>query len=92
LLLFPENSQNGTFVQQINKAVIAILNSKGLFNDDEDALYNIFTKLKSQFAISYVADQFGKQTNKNMFNYIKGFTNSEEQAKLYNILKNKPLI
>jgi hypothetical protein len=77
---------------QLDKVVFDIRNSKGLFDDNETALYGKFQQMKSQFMISYVSDLFLKRYNKDMWSYITDFTNSDEQAKIYNIIKNKPLM
>lgn len=77
---------------QLDRVVFDIRNSKGLFDDNETALYGQFQKMKSQFMISYVASVFLKRYNKDMWSYITDFTNSDEQAKIYNIIKNKPLM
>lgn len=77
---------------QLDKVVFDIRNSKGIFNDNETALYNKFQIMKSQFMISYVANLFQKSYNKDMFSYIQEFTNNDEQAKIYNIIKNKPVM
>ena len=77
---------------QLDKVVFDIRNSKGIFDDNETALFNKFQIMKSQFMISYVVNLFQKSYNKDMWSYIQEFTNSDEQAKIYNIIKNKPLI
>lgn len=77
---------------QLDKVVFDIRNSKGVFDDNETALYNKFQIMKSQFMISYVANLFQKAYNKDMWSYIQEFTNNDEQAKIYNIIKNKPLL
>ena len=68
-----------------------IYNSKGVFNDDESRLYNVFQAMRSQLQISYLSDVFQKRYKKDMLDYIKGFTNEEERAKLFRIIKSKPL-
>lgn len=88
----PNLSNKKTFVENINRAAFDVKNSKGIFNDNEDALYNVFQNMKNQVQISYLADTFQKLNNKDMASYIKGFTNEEERAKIFRIIKNKPLI
>lgn len=77
---------------QLDKVVFDIRNSKGIFDDNETALFNKFQIMKSQFMISYVANLFQKSYNKDMWSYITEFTNTDEQAKIYSIIKNKPLM
>lgn len=77
---------------QLDRVVFDIRNSKGTFDDNETALFGKFQQMKSQFMISYVSEIFLKRYNKDMWSYISDFTNSDEQAKIYNIIKNKPLM
>lgn len=77
---------------QLDKVVFDIRNSKGIFDDNETALFSKFQMMKSQFMISYVSNLFQKMYNKDMWSYIQEFTSNDEQAKIYNIIKNKPLM
>ena len=72
--------------------MLQIVVSKNLFNDDETRLYNAFQKIRSQLILSFVALRFSTKYNKDLWNFVKDFTNDAEQAKIFNILKSKPLI
>jgi len=68
-----------------------ILNSKGLFNDDEEMIFNAFNKLRNQAQVSYIAELFQKD-KRDLTTFLKSFLNDEEMAKLYRIVANKPLL
>lgn len=80
------------YVKQADNIMVQIFASKSLFNDDESQLYNAFQKIRSQLILSFVALRFSTKHNKDLWNYVKEFTNDAEQAKIFNILKSKPLI
>lgn len=68
-----------------------IYDSKGIFNDEEDSIYNSFQILNSKAQISYLSNTFSKIYNKDLLSYLKNFLNSDELTKIYQIIKNKPL-
>lgn len=68
-----------------------ILNSKGVFNDDEEMIFNAFNKLRNQAQVSYIAELFQKD-KRDLSTFLKSFLNTEEMAKLYRIVANKPLL
>ena len=68
-----------------------LYDAKGVFNDDEDALFGVFRTLNTQFQISFLSNYFYKLYKKDLLSYILGFTNTEERAKLYDIIINKKL-
>jgi len=82
---------SGNFVTSMDNWAGRIYQSKGLFNDDESKLYDIFQNMKSQVQVSFLAQSFSQKYKKDMLDYIKGFTNEEERAKIYDIIKNKAL-
>jgi len=68
-----------------------LYNSKGLFNDNEAALYGVFTQLNTQIQISFLSNLFYKIYKVDLLNYILNFTNTQERAQLYTTIKNKKL-
>jgi hypothetical protein len=68
-----------------------VWDSKGTFNDQEDKLYGVFTQLQSQLQISFLSNLFYKIYKRDLLNFILNFTNTEERAQLYTIIKNKKL-
>jgi len=69
----------------------ALYNAKGTFNDNEAALYGVFTQLQTQIQISFLSNLFYKIYKVDLLNYILGFTNTAERAQLYTTIKNKKL-
>lgn len=79
------------YVRQADNIMVQIFASKGLFNDNENMLFNAFQKIRSQLILSFVSLRFSTKHNSDLWNYVKGFTNDAEQSKIYNIIKSKPL-
>ena len=88
-LLNPGPSAN--FLTSFENWAGRVYSSKGFFNDDESRLYDIFQNMKSQIQVSYLSLTFSQKYKKDMLDYIKGFTNEEERAKIYDIIRNKAL-
>ena len=80
------------FYDQMKEVAESIWDSKGFFKDNTGKLYNQFQQLGSQAQISYLADVFQTKYNRDMWSYVQDFTNNEEQNKIYNIIKSKPLL
>jgi hypothetical protein len=68
-----------------------VYDSKGVFKDDIDKLYSAFQATKNLLQVSLLSKYFYIRYKKDIWEYIKSFTNNEEQSKILNILKNKPL-
>lgn len=68
-----------------------VYNAKGKFNDNEAALFGVFTQLQTQMQIYFLSNLFYKIYKVDLLNFILGFTNTEERAQLYTIIKNKKL-
>jgi len=69
-----------------------IYDSRGKFNDDEDALYSSFKLCETQYQVSLMSFYFTYFYKLDMYSYIKGFTDIEERAEIYNIIKNYPQV
>lgn len=69
-----------------------IYNSKGFFNDNEDTLYSSFRLCETQYQVSLMSFYFTYFYKADMYSYIKEFTNVEERAEIYNIIKNYPQV
>lgn len=67
-----------------------IHNAKGLFNDDEDAVYSVFEKLKTKSQVSFLALRFNERYNASLKNYLKSFLNNSEMANVANIINKLP--
>jgi len=70
---------------------LKIYDSKGLFKDDPDKVNSVFQLLNSKAQISYMSFVFNKIFDKDLFTYLTQFLNSDELAKISNIIKNKQL-
>lgn len=68
-----------------------IYDSKGIFKDDMPKLYASFQACKNLLQVSLLSKYFYIQYKKDLFDFIKSYTNESEQAKLLDIIKNKPL-
>jgi hypothetical protein len=70
-----------------------IYNSKGSFyplptKDNMESLYNVFSTLQTQYQLSAVSFYFSKIYKKDLLNFIKDFTNIEEQNIIFDKVKN----
>lgn len=70
---------------------LKLYDSKGLFYDNPDKVNSVFQLLNSKAQISYLSFVFNKLFDKDLLSYLKQFLNSDELAKISNIIKNKPL-
>ena len=86
-----DKSKPASWGSQLFAIRTEILNSKGLFNDDEEMVFNAFNKLRNQAQVSYIAELFQKD-KRDLSTFLKSFLNNEEMAKLYRIVANKPLL
>jgi len=69
-----------------------VYDSKGVFKDDTAKLFSVFQTTKNLLQVSLLSKYFYIKYKKDLFEYIKSFTNAEEQSKILNIIKNKPLV
>lgn len=86
-----DKSKPASWGSQLFAIKTEIYNSKGLFNDDEQMLFNAFNKLRNQAQVSYISELFAKD-KRDLTTFLKSFLNDEEMAKLYRIVANKPLL
>lgn len=62
--------------------------SKGIFNDNEDALFDVFSNLQTQYQLSWLSWVFSSKYKKDMLEYLKGFLSFDEQSKMLDKVKN----
>lgn len=86
-----DKTKPNEWVQQLDRIASEIYNSKGLFNDNEEQVFNAFNKLKNQAQVSWVSGIF-QRNKRDLTTFLKSFLNDEEMAKLYRIVANKPLL
>lgn len=71
-------------------AATQIYKSKGLLNDDEDALWNVIRKFSYKSQIPLVAGAFSKKYKKSVIEYLKTFLNAKELAEIADFIKKLP--
>lgn len=64
----------------------AIYDAKGLFNDDEAAIYGAFSVLKYKTQVSWLAERFYKNYQKSLLGFLQDFLNESEMAKVATIV------
>ena len=69
-----------------------VYDAKGFFHDDNEKLYSVFRNIQTQFQLSNVAFYFNLKYKKDMLEYIKSFLNSDEIERVFDIVKNYPLL
>jgi hypothetical protein len=67
-----------------------IYDAKGTFNDNEEKLYSVFRELNNGIEVYQVNKQFKTlYDNRNIADYINGFTNNADRSKLYIFTREK---
>lgn len=74
----------------IDNLVSRIKEAKGIFNDDEDAIYNLFRGMQSKMQCSAIAYYFERRYSENLSGFLATFLNSAEIEKIVEIIKTKP--
>ena len=82
-----------TFLGPYKYSELATLayDSKGTFKDNMPQFFGVINTLQSQLQISFLSNLFFKIYGRDLLNYFLSFTNTEERAQLYAIIKNKKL-
>lgn len=88
---FLKTKKLDTLQQTYAVLCMQIENSKGIFSDDPERINSVFQRLNSKAQISYLSGVFLLLYGKDLLSYLQTFLNTDEQAKIYNIIKNKPL-
>ena len=91
-LINPGPYENIKWLDSLSILIKNVYDSKGLFKDDIQKLYASFQACKNLLQVSLLSKYFYIRYKKDLFDYIKSFTNAEEQSKILNIIKNKPLV
>lgn len=69
-----------------------VYDAKGFFHDDNEKLYSVFRNIQTQFQLSLVAFNFNLKYKKDLLEYIKSFLNSDEIERVFDMVKNYPLL
>lgn len=82
-----------SFYGPYNYSELATLayDSKGNFKDNMSQFYGVINTLQTQIQISFLSNLFFKIYGRDLLNYFLSFTNTEERAQLYTMIKNKKL-
>ncbi len=67
-----------------------IYDAHGVFNDDEDAVYFAFSRLKNRAELTLLSEYFKKLYKIDLFIYIQGWMNPTELTKINDIVKKLP--
>jgi hypothetical protein len=67
-----------------------IYDAKGIFNDDENAVYGVFQSLKTKSQVSFLASVFYTNYKKSMYGYLTSFLNTKEMANVAAICNKLP--
>lgn len=65
-----------------NAIADSIYNAKGIFDDNEDAIYNAFKSIKAKTQLSQLSDVFKNKYGKDLYNYLTSFLDEEELGKV----------
>ena len=75
---------------EYNALAKKLYDSKSIFGDDEDKLYSVFRRVQTQYQLSVLSLLFTGLYNKDLLEYLKGFTNAEEMERVIDLVKNYP--
>ena len=73
-------------LSEYNNMAQKIEDSKGFFNDDEEAVYEVFQRLKTNSDVLKLQEVFGIRDDKDLFGYLRNFLNNDELQKINDIL------
>lgn len=69
-----------------------LIKAKGIFNDDEEAIFNVFKNFQTQFQIMYFNEFFKATTKKDLFVFLYDFLDNDELARIIKTIQNKPKV
>lgn len=93
--LYPQfwHSKGGALILTVSAAQAyaeLLKKSKGLFNDDESAVYGVFQNMKTQSQVSFLADTFQSMYGVSLAAYLLSFLDEDEMQKVLAIIKRLP--
>ena len=65
-----------------------LYDAPGLFNDDENAVYDVFRNMHYQTSLSILAYVFSQTYSESLYDYLTGFLSESEMKKIFDIVKN----
>lgn len=69
-----------------------LLKAKGIFDDDEEAIFNVFKNFQTQFQIMYFNEFFKATTKKDLFVFLYDFLDNDELARVVKTINAKPKV
>lgn len=92
--LNPDLSNGKSYHVNLSGLAERVMQSKSVWwlPDQEEKTLGVFRNLRSQAQVSKMAQTFSDLYKTDLLGYIQGFMNDEQQAKLFAILKTKPLL
>ena len=74
--------------EQAKKFAADIANAWGIFNDDEEAIYNVFRQLKTKAQVSEVADFYQLKTGSDLYGDLYSKLSDSELSTINSMLVN----
>ena len=68
-----------------------VKNSKGLFNDNELALFSVFKTIRNKVQVSQLAQTFQQLYATDLVEYLRTFLNEAELARVYQLAEPLPI-
>jgi hypothetical protein len=65
-----------------------LYDAPGLFNDDENAVYDVFRNMHYQTSLSILSYVFSQTYSESLYDYLTGFLSESEMKKIFDIVKN----
>lgn len=92
--LNPDLSNGKSYHVNLSGLAERISQSKSVWwlPDQEEKTIGVFRNLRSQAQVSKLASTFSDLYKTDMLGYMQGFMNEDQLAKLFALLKNKPLL
>lgn len=83
---------NGTYMTAADGKQLtdALLDAPGLFNDNEEQVYNVFRAMPTKKHIQSLAYWFAHQTNQDLYFWLDGVMNQSEMLNIKKIIDSKP--
>lgn len=69
-----------------------LIKAKGIFNDNEEAIFNVFKNFQTQFQIMYFNEFFKATTKKDLFVFLYDFLDNDELARIVRTINAKPKV
>jgi len=66
-----------------------LIKAKGIFNDDEEAIFNVFKNFQTQFQVMYFNEFFKATTKKDLFVFLYDFLDNDELARVVKTINAK---